>query len=314
MVLDMVEGLEGSGREIVTDNFFTSAELADMLYGKKLLLTGTMRHNRTELPKDFLPNRAKQEGSVMVAHNGQKTLTSFACAKNKAVILLSTNRKLVGMGYSDKGVQKPTVILHYNLTKTGVDVVDQITREHSIMKPTRRWPIAAMLSVTEMTISNSRILYITKHPLWEANNKKRTEIYLQKLTFELVRNHVANRYAKAIAEGGVHKRELDDMAKFLESVDNPSGGCNQCPKSDLLQICTQCNEQACPKHSKMRKTYMCIACGGEPTKHRTSSTQSICYYCTKKVTKSTVKCKTCNACICIVHRLELMENVCKKCI
>ncbi|EDS43541.1 conserved hypothetical protein [Culex quinquefasciatus] len=100
--------------------------------------TGTMRKNKPEIPSEFLPSRKRAEGSSLVGHDGNKTMTSLACGNNKAVIFLTTNPDLEGEAKTAKGTTKPAVNIHYNYNKAGVDVLDQITKEFSLMKPTRR--------------------------------------------------------------------------------------------------------------------------------------------------------------------------------
>lgn len=50
VVLKMVEPYLGKGRNITTDNFFTSLELAKALQAKKTSLVGTVNKSRRVLP------------------------------------------------------------------------------------------------------------------------------------------------------------------------------------------------------------------------------------------------------------------------
>ena len=54
VVLQLVQGLENTGRNITTDNFFTSLSLANTLLEKKLSLLGTVRKNKGEIPSEFV--------------------------------------------------------------------------------------------------------------------------------------------------------------------------------------------------------------------------------------------------------------------
>lgn len=51
VVLKLVEPYTGHGRNITTDNFFTSLSLAKKLLSKRTTLVGTIRANKKELPK-----------------------------------------------------------------------------------------------------------------------------------------------------------------------------------------------------------------------------------------------------------------------
>ena len=58
-----ISGLDRGGRNVTTDNFFTSVELANKLKNKKLTLVGTMMQNKREIPQDFKPASLRDENS-----------------------------------------------------------------------------------------------------------------------------------------------------------------------------------------------------------------------------------------------------------
>jgi len=55
VVLQLTESISGSGRNVTTDNFFTSYQLSKELTKRNLTLVGTVRGNRKEIPLDMLP-------------------------------------------------------------------------------------------------------------------------------------------------------------------------------------------------------------------------------------------------------------------
>ena len=57
VVHDMVEVVKGTGRNVATDNFFTSVPLARALLAKKLSLVETLHKNKSEISLEFLPDR-----------------------------------------------------------------------------------------------------------------------------------------------------------------------------------------------------------------------------------------------------------------
>lgn len=52
--MDLSKELLDTGRKITCDNFFTSPELGKELKQRKTGLLGTIRSNRTGIPKDFV--------------------------------------------------------------------------------------------------------------------------------------------------------------------------------------------------------------------------------------------------------------------
>ena len=54
-----------SNRNLTTDNFYTSYELAHYLLDNGITTIGTMRSNRREIPTDFLANKSKIPGTSL---------------------------------------------------------------------------------------------------------------------------------------------------------------------------------------------------------------------------------------------------------
>jgi len=136
VVHDMVEVVKGTGRNVTTDNFFTSVPLARDLLKKKLSLLGTLRKNKGELPPEFLPCRKREVYSSIFGHQEPLTVLSYVPKKGKAVILLSSMHRDAEI--SDRTDKKPQIIMDYNSTKGGVDTLDQMVSKFSTKRMTRR--------------------------------------------------------------------------------------------------------------------------------------------------------------------------------
>ena len=53
---------------------------------------------------------------------------------------------------------KPEIIMHYNATKSGVDILDKLVREHTCMRSTRRCPLKLFLSLIDVACVNAYVL------------------------------------------------------------------------------------------------------------------------------------------------------------
>ncbi|KAG5877413.1 hypothetical protein JTB14_021380 [Gonioctena quinquepunctata] len=110
VVLDMVEH-SSDGYEITTGNFFTSKSLGDKLSAEYLTLCGTVRKNKTFIPKELLPSKTRPFPASIFAFTKDHTLFSFSADKNKAIILLSTEYNTDEI--SDEALSyKPEIVLH----------------------------------------------------------------------------------------------------------------------------------------------------------------------------------------------------------
>ena len=77
VVLSLVTEVEKSGRNITTDNFFTSLALARKLLNKKLTLVGTIRRNRVELPPAFVQPKGRIPASTIFGFQQDAMILSY---------------------------------------------------------------------------------------------------------------------------------------------------------------------------------------------------------------------------------------------
>lgn len=122
-----------------TDNFFTSLPLAYNLLARNTSLVGTMNKNRRSLPPSVHQKAPLHDTKVM--KSDKATLTIYQGKVKKNVCILSTMHQTVTLE-SDSQRKKPDTVHFYNLTKVGVDVLDQMIRKYSTRSATRRWPVA----------------------------------------------------------------------------------------------------------------------------------------------------------------------------
>nr|CAI5817329.1 unnamed protein product [Callosobruchus analis] len=61
IVLRLAKPIEGTGRNVTEDNWFSSVPLVrTLLQEKKLTYVGTVHRNKAEIPKEFLPKKDRQ--------------------------------------------------------------------------------------------------------------------------------------------------------------------------------------------------------------------------------------------------------------
>ena len=113
IVKDTVCHMCGTGRGFTTDYFFTSCELENFLLSKNMSVVGTLRKNKPETTALFLSGKQRNAPYFVFGFIDDLTLVSYVPARNKTVILLSSQ-------HHDEN-HKPEIIMHYKATKGGVD-------------------------------------------------------------------------------------------------------------------------------------------------------------------------------------------------
>nr|CAI5841236.1 unnamed protein product [Callosobruchus analis] len=74
-------------------------------------------------------------------------------------------------------LQKPEIVTFYNLTKGGVDVVDEMKSTYSVSRFCCRWPLRIFFTILDVAAINSNIVYKSNTGVIEERR-----IYLNKLT------------------------------------------------------------------------------------------------------------------------------------
>jgi len=85
-----VEKYKGSGRNVTTDNFFTSLELSKVLKTWNMTLVGTLRKNKHFLPSNMQASKTREVFSINFAFQKDVIVCSYVLKKNKSVIMLSS--------------------------------------------------------------------------------------------------------------------------------------------------------------------------------------------------------------------------------
>ncbi len=114
VVLDLVQLYKGFSINVTCDNFFASRELLLKLKEMQFFLLGTMKANRKEIPRCFLPQKGREPESSLFGFTPEATIVSYCPKKNRTVLLISSNHFSRDISATKK---KPQMILDYNKTK-----------------------------------------------------------------------------------------------------------------------------------------------------------------------------------------------------
>ncbi|KAF4527436.1 hypothetical protein B566_EDAN016066 [Ephemera danica] len=166
VVVRLIDPINNSGRNVTTDRFYTSIDLAEKLWtDHKLTLVGTMMSNRKHIPDILKETQGREVFSSKFAFTDPTTgcppvtLVSYIVRDKPktALILLSTQHDDAVVG--DDPRKKPEIVTFYNKTKGGVDSVDQMVRFTSCKRGTRRWPLSLFYTLIDIAALNAYTIY-----------------------------------------------------------------------------------------------------------------------------------------------------------
>ncbi|XP_056880212.1 piggyBac transposable element-derived protein 4-like [Takifugu flavidus] len=260
VVQQLCSGIRGTGRNITMDNFFTSVPLAEKLLEKDLTIVGTRRQNKADIPPVMKPSKLREIYSSEFGFRGNMTMVSYVPKKGKSVVLLSTM-------HDDKAVdesnhkKKPDVILFYNQTKGGVDIMDQMVSAYTCKRRTRRWPMVLWSNMLDVATLNALASFTSQHPGYMSGISNARRLFIKELGQELVTPHMKRRMESTPI---LQKPIVEAMGRCGIIKQNP--GTTQ-PQEDIRQgkrkrcaICTtskdrkasswfsQCTRPVCKEH------------------------------------------------------------------
>ncbi|KAM3603127.1 uncharacterized protein V6R79_016937 [Siganus canaliculatus] len=236
VVMKLVEPFLDKGRNITTDNFFTSLKLAEKLISRKTSLVGTMNTKRRKLPPS-VGEVAKLFSTKLLKHD-KVVLSIYQCRPKKNVVILSTRHRSVTISKEQK--RKPETVTYYNHSKVGVDVLNQMLRKYTVKASTQRWPVAVFYNILDMAIVNSWVLYRSC-----TNEKISRRDFMQQLALELRAEWMAlkepppHEVLFLTAEEPEERRRMTCMVKSNCKQNKTFSRCLKC----LSPVCGRCTAE-----------------------------------------------------------------------
>lgn len=263
-VLDLVASYKNSGRNVTTDNFFTTLQLAHVLNSWNMTLVGTVRRNKRFLPPNMQPSKTREIFSTNFGYRKDVTVCSYVPKKNKSVILLSTMH--TSPDVDQPPLSKPEIIKYYNKTKGGVDTMDKFLSEYTVKRRTNRWPLAFYYNLIDVAALAAYIIYKKNHPTLKSSGLRRN--FLKDLAKQLclptiearisdeyqIRNNITRSSIEMVLgsqmvvlpEPSVSQRDATGRVPIV-------GSCYICSNLQLKQrktrkSCVNCRRPVCNEH------------------------------------------------------------------
>nr|CAI5836024.1 unnamed protein product [Callosobruchus analis] len=246
-----------TGRNITMDNYFTSVPLAKELLGKKTTIAGTLRKNKKEIPPVFI-NAKRPVPSSMFGFHKDTVLVSYKDKPRKNVLMLSTFHSGDYIDPELGELQKPEIVTFYNLTKGGVDVVDEMKSTYSVSRFCCRWPLRIVFTILDVAAINSNIVYKSNTGVIEERR-----IYLNKLAEALIKPLLVRRSSIRSLPINIRSmlREYLNLPQVEQNREASSDFCAFCPRRKNRKSkkrCVSCNAAICTEHT----TFTCRTCCG----------------------------------------------------
>ena len=141
VMMKLMMPLFKKSHNVISDNYCKSLDLSLLRAKQGCSLVGTIRLNRRELPNNLRGICSQHDTTIVKladATVATVTITTYQCKKSKSVNVLSSLHPNVAIPSEDNPKKKSEIVLFYNKTKVGVDVLDQMSRCYSAKAGSRR--------------------------------------------------------------------------------------------------------------------------------------------------------------------------------
>ncbi|UYV68941.1 hypothetical protein LAZ67_6001730 [Cordylochernes scorpioides] len=197
----LCEPIKGTGRNVTMDNWFTSYSLAlKLLQQFRLTIVGTLKRNKKEIPSEFVISRGRNVHTSVFGFQSEMTLLSYKPKENKVILessifaswcrvesIISTLHHDANIDDSTGELKKPEMIMFYNMTKGGVDMMDEMTATYNCARNSRRWPMVIFYSLLNIGAINSQIIHFANG---NASKVKSRRHFLKTLSLDLIEEMV----------------------------------------------------------------------------------------------------------------------------
>lgn len=267
IVLRLIEPVDGSGRNITTDNWYSSIPLATSLLDRNLTFIGTLKKNKKQIPPQFLADKSRPVNSSLFGFTKGMTMVSYVPKKSKAVIILTTMEFGREIDESTGEKKKPAMITFYNSTKGGVDTNDQMCANYNVGPRTKRWPLAIFFHLINLSAINAYVVYKNTKTSLDSGKQMVRRAFLKDLGHQLVKNYVICRSQILVLPRPLKQKikiymEEQGLLVIQPGNENEAGEgsrkkrkrCSFCPSTKdnkYSSFCASCGKCVCKEHCSL---------------------------------------------------------------
>ena len=167
--------------------------------------------------------------------------------------------------------KKTRIVLYDNKTKKGVDTVDQILRNHSCKRLTRKLQTVHWYNMLNMATLNEFTIFKALQPKYMRGVTHARRLFIKELTKQLVMPLMKKRHARSSLQKPI-KESMMRCSLTFHNADVVQPQQTPASKWKICDICqftkhrkvrcyrSQSHEEVCSEHSVSLVT--CLKCGG----------------------------------------------------
>ncbi|XP_025190988.1 piggyBac transposable element-derived protein 4-like [Melanaphis sacchari] len=226
VVFKLMNGLFYEGRSLFMDNYYNSVHLSKLLLEKKTFVTGTLRSNRKNNPKDVIDKKLKKGESIYRYTKEGICVLKWKDKRDVLMISSEFSHSMCEVSSRTEVRQKPIIVKKYNENMSGIDRQDQMASYYPCERKSLR--NVKKISLYDYKISVIESLLPKKDNKTQKNSEvKKTEAHLPKK----VEKNEKNRYYKKRCKVCADKKIRKETIYYCDQCEDEPGLClEQCFK------------------------------------------------------------------------------------
>ncbi|CAH2088938.1 unnamed protein product [Euphydryas editha] len=221
----------------------------NLLQNHKLTAVGTLRSNKACLPPQFKVRR--EEKSSIFGFQKDITIVSYIPKPRKCVHMMSSLHHDDEVDPESGTQRKPSIITFYNMTKSGVDVVDKLSRTYDVSRNSKRWSLTLFFSLLNHANINSFIVHMFNNEIKRKKSNIRKN-FIKRLGLSLLEDHIRKRKDNPHVPQDIRRRVHQILN---EEVPGPPRkqprSCFRNKDRKTLNACFKCNVAICKEHANL---------------------------------------------------------------
>ena len=97
----------------------------------------------------------------------------------------------------ESDIKKPHMILDYNSTKGAVDTFDQMLKNYTCARGTRRWPMRLFFFIVDAGLLNGSVIWFLTNPNYHSRDKTKRRSFLLDVSNAMIRPMIEYRARNA---------------------------------------------------------------------------------------------------------------------
>lgn len=170
IVENLMEGLFDRGRSLFMDDFYNSVQLSQKLLKKKTYLTGILRSNQKDNPKDVIIKKLKRGEHICRYTKEGISIVKWKDKHDVTMISSEFPHFMCKVNIKKEVMKKPIALQKYHEITSLIDRHDQISRYYPFERKSLSWYKHAGFYILNLLLTNSYTLYnkyVKKVPLYE---------------------------------------------------------------------------------------------------------------------------------------------------